>query len=61
MHTIVKNRIYIMEVLFGIVLSGCFGFLVTEMNTMQSDLKKINQDIYEIKCLIHKKRKSDIE
>jgi len=50
-----------MEVLLGIIASGCLGYLITEMNTMQSDIKKINQDIFEIKCLIHKKRKGDVD
>ncbi len=38
-----------MELVFGIVASGCLGYLVTEINSLQSEVKELREAIIWIK------------
>lgn len=48
-----------MEVLFGIIASGCLGYLITELNTVQSDVKLISKEIFEMKLTLEKIRTNE--
>jgi hypothetical protein len=44
----------VMEVLFGIIVSGCFGYLITEVNQLQSQVNQFQREMYEFKILLNK-------
>lgn len=45
-----------MEILFGIVTSACVGYMVTELNQLQKDVKDLQQEVTKLLIKIDRRQ-----
>jgi hypothetical protein len=44
-----------MEILFGIIASGCLGYLITELNAMSGEIKELREDVTWIQAKLDRR------